>query len=172
MSLFGSLRTSYPPATTQIGRMPTVSDNPSDGGQGNGGNEFLSLVDGGTSASDGTSTGKLSIYSALSPQDAYRASLIGSLLDGGTSENAGGDKAADDPAAENPIGEITGDLEAGATVSYEASDADEVTSGLQSDRADNTLPKADDTGDEEVESPIAAEGTVTNALPKMDAPPA
>lgn len=171
MSLFGSLRTSYPPAATQIGRMPTVSDNPSDGGQGNGGNEFLSLVDGGTSASDGTSTGKLSIYSALSPQDAYRASLIGSLLDGGTSENTGGDEASDE-LVNSPIDEVTGDLEAGSTTSYEASDADEVTNGLQSEGADNTLPKADDTEDDEVESPIAGEGTVTNALPKMDAPPA
>lgn len=170
MSLFGSLRTSYPAAATQTGRMPTVSDSLS-GGQGNGGNQFLSLIDGGTTSPDGPSTGSTSVYSALSPEAAYRVSLIGSMLDGGSGGGAGGD-IVDDVSADNPPVEATGDLEAGATAGYDASESEEVTNDLQSTGADNTLPKVDDDGDGEVESPIAKVDGVTNALPKMDAPPA
>ena len=170
MSLFGSLRTSYPAAATQTGRMPTVSDSLS-GGQGNGGNEFLSLIDGGTTSPDGSPTGSPSVYSALSPQAAYRVSLIGSMLDGGSGGGAGGD-ITDDVTVDNPAVEATGDLEAGATVGYDASESEEVTNDLQSTGADNTLPKADDDGGDEVENPIAEVGGVTNALPRMDAPPA
>nr|WP_295468935.1 hypothetical protein [Mesorhizobium sp.] len=170
MSLFGSLRTSYPAAATQTGRMPTVSDSLS-GGQGNGGNEFLSLIDGGTTSPEGSSTGSPSVYSTLSREAAYRVSLIGSLLDGGNGGGAGGD-TVDDVAVDNPAIEATGDLEAGATVGYDASGSEEVTNDLQSTAADNTLPKVGDDDGDEVENPIAEVGGVTNALPKMDAPPA
>lgn len=167
MSLFGSLRTSYPAAATQTGRMPTVSDSLS-GGQGNGGNEFLSLIDGGATSPEGSSTGSQSVYSTLSREAAYRVSLIGSLLDGGTGGDAGGD-TTDDVTVDNPLVEITGDPEAGATAGYES---EEVTNDLQSTAADNTLPKVGDDDGDEVENPIAKVGGVTNALPKMDAPPA
>lgn len=171
MSLFGSLRTSYTPPAVPASRLPTVSDAPSDDGKGNGGNEFLSLIDGGATSPDGSSTGNPSVYSTLSPEAAYRVSLIGSLLDGGNGGGAGGD-IADDITVDNPIVEATSDLEAGATAGYDASGSEEVTNDLQSTAADNTLPKVDDGNDDEVENPIAEVGGVTNALPKMDAPPA
>lgn len=161
MSLFGSLRTSYTPPAASASRLPTVSDSSSDDSRGNGGNEFLSLVGEGTISNEGSSaTATASIYSALSPEIAYRASLIGSMLDDVTNGN---------PSVDDPIG----DLEAGASPSYDAADSadsEETTEELENTAADNTLPKADD-DDGEVENPIVEVGGVTNALPQMDAPP-
>lgn len=172
MSLFGSLRTTYTAPAVQASRLPTMSDTPSDDGKGNGGNEFLSLVGQGSTSSEGSSgTTATSIYSALSPEIAYRASLIGSMLDGGSSGGTGGD-TADDVTVDNPDVEITADAEAGAAASYDASESEEVTDDVQSTAADNTLPKVDDGDDDEVENPIAEAGGVTNSLPQMDAPPA
>ncbi len=160
MSLFGSLRTSYTPPAVPASRLPTVSDTPPDDSRGNGGNEFLSLVGEGTISNEGSSaTATASIYSALSPEIAYRASLIGSMLDDVTNGN---------PSVDDPIG----DLEAGAVTSYEGADSEETTEEIASTAADNTLPKGEDEDGDEVENPIAEVGGVTNALPKMDAPPA
>ena len=172
MSLFGSLRTTYAAPAVPASRLPTISDTPSDDGRGNGGNEFLSLVGQGTSSSEGSSgTPATSIYSALSPEIAYRASLIGSMLDAGSGGGAGGD-TADDVTVDNPDVGITAEAEAGAAASYDASESEEVTNDLLSTATDNTLPRVDGDGDDEVENPIAEAGGVTNALPRMDAPPA
>lgn len=172
MSLFGSLRTTYTAPAVPASRLPTIPDAPSDDGKGNGGNEFLSLVGPGTSSSEGSSgTSATSIYSALSPEIAYRASLIGSMLDGGSGGGAGGD-IADDVTVDNPDVGLTADAEAGAAASYDASESEDVTNDLLSTAADNTLPKVDDGDEDEVDNPIAEAGGVTNALPRMDAPPA
>lgn len=164
MSLFGSLQTNYMPAPVQTGRLPTL---PEDGGGdavGNGGNAFLSLVDS-TSASDGQSDGELSMYSALSPQLAYHASLIGSMLDDVTN---GVPVVVGDPTPADPVE----DLAAGSTVAFEAADDADVTNDLPVAKVDdvgNALPRGD--GDD-TESPVGDAGMFTNALPRVDILPA
>lgn len=166
MSLFGSLQTNYLPSPVQTGRMPTVPDGTSDEGVGNGGNAFMSLLEA-TASSETTSDGKLSMYSALSPELAYRASLIGSMLGDVTA----GLPAVDDTDPDDPANDLVGDVTSGVADSYDATDSADETNELQSTDQANTLPRADD---EDLESPIGDEGdaTFTNALPRSDAPPA
>lgn len=115
MSALGTLRANYAssaPAT----RMPTLPD----GSQGSGteGNGFLSMIGSGGSSAQ-TPPEQISIRSAISPQFAYQANLIGNLL----GELGGGATTNDLPAQDNELPVVEGELTAGATSSSDEGDA-------------------------------------------------
>jgi hypothetical protein len=172
MSLFGSLRTTLSTPAVPTNRLATLPDANSGEDRGNGGNKFLSLV---ANAKAGEASGGqwLPIRSALSSQAAYQASLIGSMLNQATdglqpTRSDGGGQTADGGGDQTPL---SGELIAGvADAGFAAMSNGIANLSSLGDDQDNSLPPV--TG-EDPSSPIGDPNeAVTNALPRMDAPPA
>jgi hypothetical protein len=123
MSALGTLRANYA-SIAPASRMPTLPDGSQ--GRGTDANGFLSMVGGGTSSSQ-TPPEQISIRSAMPPQFAYQANLIGNLL----GEPGGGVATEDPPIQGNDLLALERELTAGSTAS---SDEGEGSGDVGNDR--------------------------------------